>query len=61
MKNTIYKYLIAFFTMQEKISVNDNLSEAYLMITCGSSTIFEAGKLGVIPLLIFDKDKNCLD
>ena len=28
------------------------------MITCGSSTIFEAGKLGVIPLLIFDKDKT---
>ncbi len=41
-----------------KISVNDSLSEAYLMITCGSSTIFEAGKLGVIPLLIFDKDKT---
>ena len=41
-----------------KTSINESLSESYLMITCGSSTIFEAGKLGVIPLLIFDKDNT---
>ncbi len=41
-----------------KTPINESLSESYLMITCGSSSIFEAGKLGVIPLLIFDKDNT---
>jgi len=46
------------FHNPSKISINKSLSEAYLIITCGSSLIFEAGKLGVIPLLIFDKDNT---
>ncbi len=46
------------FHNASKISINKSLSESYLIITCGSSLIFEAGKLGVIPLLIFDKDNT---
>ena len=46
------------FHNASKISINKSLSESYLIITCGSSSIFEAGKLGVIPLLIFDKDNT---
>ena len=42
----------------KKNSLNKSFKNSYLIITLGSSCIFEAGKLGIIPIVIFDKCKN---
>ena len=41
-----------------KIPLSESFLETYLLITCGSSCIFEAGKIGIIPLLFLDKIEN---
>ena len=42
----------------DKISIDESLNSSYMIVTCGSSVIFEAGKLGIIPLVILDNDKT---